>query len=224
MKRVLMGPELRALHDQSMIWASSRKPPAGEPAYIVRLPGEGLFALGVDGEVGAPVPGEVPKGYSPLYYVNGARRNPLEEVMFADLRRERMALEAPSASAELLATLKTRSMRLLHSFQSTPFRDAHVNHGDQGPFLRDFGFPPSIAGKLIEWGYQQEYVCTFENGEGVSGNEHCWKHQFLADACHHHMALFGSGDLPENFIQWAIQVRRDEEMSRKEHERATPRG
>ena len=96
-----------------------------------------------------------------------------------------------------------KTARLLHSFQSVALRPDHRNHGDQGPYLRDFGIAPSVASKLIRWGEQNELVCTFENANGVSGGAYHWRAKFLVDAVAKHLELFGPDDLTQDMITWA---------------------
>lgn len=108
--------------------------------------------------------------------------------------------------------LTTKTARLLHSFQSVELRDEHRNYGDEGPYLRDFGFSPVLAARLIAWGETETLVCTFENGRGVSDGCHSWKEAFLLAACDKHLELFGEGDLPQDFLQWCANLR-DSEMA-----------
>lgn len=101
----------------------------------------------------------------------------------------------------------TKTARLLHSFQSVELLPEHRNCGDEGPYLREFGFSAAVAAKLIAWGDSQDLVCTFETGSGVSNNCHSWKSEFLLAACDKHLVLFGPGDLPDSFLAWCESLR-----------------
>ncbi len=105
----------------------------------------------------------------------------------------------------------TKTARLLHSFQSVELRPEHRNHGDEGPYLRDFGFAPVVAAKLVAWGEREDLVCWFENSAGRSDGRHSWKPEFLIDACTKHLELYGPGDLTDDFIAWSKMMteRRD---------------
>jgi len=119
---------------------------------------------------------------------------------------------APACVALAEATTKTK--RLLLSFQSIELRFEHYNPGNQGPYLRDFGFAPSVASALIRWGEQHNLVCWFENERGVSSGTHCWEPAFLMDACDAHLERFGPADLTEEFVQWCRQTREREDNLR----------
>jgi hypothetical protein len=157
-----------------------------------------INAMGVKAAVVKQRPGL--DALMPLSYAKAPLRVPLTDFMFSDIRAERMQAESPR---ELPVPLKTRTERLLHSMQSIELIQEHINCGSEGPYLRDFGFSPSVSGTLIEWGYERTLVATFENKTGGSNNHHCWEPRFLMDFCEKHLELFGSADLPENFIQWA---------------------
>lgn len=86
---------------------------------------------------------------------------------------------------------KTKTARLLMSFQSVELLPEHCNYGDQYPALRDYGMAPSVATALIRWGEQHDLVCTFENSMGRGRNAYSWQPAFLAAAVAKHIELFG---------------------------------
>lgn len=116
------------------------------------------------------------------------------------------------------ATTKTK--RLLLSFQGVELRPEHYNHGDQGPYLRDFGFAPAVASALIRWGDPQGLVCWFEDGKGRTDGRHCWKPEFLLEACDEHLERFGPADLPDEFLRWHRELREQQIFSRPGAHRA----
>lgn len=140
-----------------------------------------------------------------LWFDSGAitLRSPLREFARKNVRADRLAQETPVASRLGREVLKTKAARLRHSFMSLELRDEHFQRGDEGPYLRDMGFSAAVAAQLVAWGEQNELVCTFENSRGVSDGRHCWMPEFLADACLKHIELFGSADLPEEFVCWS---------------------
>lgn len=97
---------------------------------------------------------------------------------------------------------RNKTERLLRSFQSVELLPEHRNGGNQGPYLRDFGFAPGVVSKLIRWGETEGLVCTFENAGGVSPGSFHWEAAFLVAACKKHRALFGDADLTRDFIDW----------------------
>jgi hypothetical protein len=100
----------------------------------------------------------------------------------------------------------TKTERLLLSFSLVPLREEHKNYGDETPALRDFGMSPSVATALIRWGEKFDLVCSFENAKGRSNNTYSWKPEFLVDAVHKHIDLFGpegKADLPEKLLNYA---------------------
>jgi len=129
-------------------------------------------------------------------------RSPLREFARKNLRAKRLADETPIASRLGREVLKTKAARLRHSFMSVELRNEHYQRGDEGPYLRDMGFSPVVAAQLVAWGDQNQLVSTFENSRGVSDGRHSWMPEFLADACLKHIELFGSSDLPEEFVCW----------------------
>lgn len=110
------------------------------------------------------------------------------------------------ACMDTTATPKTKTARLLHSFQSVELLPEHLNHGDETPALRDLGVAPSIATALIRWGEHHQLVCTFENGRGRTNNAYSWKPEFLAAAAAKHIEIFGElgiSDLPPKLLALA---------------------
>lgn len=200
--------QLRALDaaNRLQVWIKPRDGVHGYPYLVMSECGQLIEAeLNACGESAAIVQrGAAPdRRIRPFSFAPGVHRAPLTEYMFAEERAERMREERPAAAQLAKTLLKTRTDRLLHSFASTTPRPEHINHGDEGPYLRDLGLPSAIASKLVAWGEARCMVCTFEDGNGNSRNQHCWRPEFLAEACEKHLELFGSADLPEEFIQWA---------------------
>jgi hypothetical protein len=94
---------------------------------------------------------------------------------------------------------RTKTARLLKSFQSVELKPEHCNYGDETPCLRDYGISGSTATTLIRWGETECLVCTFENGRGIGPNVYHWKPSFIKAAVQKHIELFGElgkSDLP----------------------------
>lgn len=101
-----------------------------------------------------------------------------------------------------------KTERFLKSFASVELKPEHLNHGDEGPHLREFGVPASIATRLIRWGEEHQLVCYFENFSGRSNNTYCWQPSFLRAAVAKHIELFGEQgllDLPAALLCYAYQ-------------------
>lgn len=101
-----------------------------------------------------------------------------------------------------------KTERLLKSFASVEIKPEHLNHGDEGPYLRDFGVPASIAGSLIRWGERHQLVCCFESSSGRSNQTYAWQPSFLRAAVAKHIEIFGVQgllDLPAALLCFAHQ-------------------
>jgi len=101
--------------------------------------------------------------------------------------------------------MTTKTQRFLHSFKAVQLKPEHRNNGDETFALRDYGMAPSIATALIRWGETESLVCTFENSSGRSNNTYSWKPEFIRDAVHKHIEIFGEqglGDLPPGMLQY----------------------
>lgn len=144
-------------------------------------------------------------------------RSPLREFARKNVRAKRLSEEVPVASRLGREVLRTKAARLRHSFMSVELRSEHYQRGDEGPYLRDMGFSPVVAAQLVAWGDQNQLVSTFENSRGVSDGRHCWMPEFLADACLKHIELFGSADLPEEFVCWAERFLARQAQVRERH-------
>lgn len=89
----------------------------------------------------------------------------------------------------------TKTARLLKSFQSVELTPEHINYGDEGPCLREYGIAGSTATALIRWGETETLVCYFENARGVTPNIHHWTYSFLKAAFQKHVDIFGQKGL-----------------------------
>ena len=122
--------------------------------------------------------------------------------------------------------LKTKTARLLHSFQSVELQPEHCNYNDETPALRDFGVAPSIATALIRWGERHDLVCRFENAAGISNNAYSWQPAFLVAAVEKHLELFGDAgraDIPQALLEYARNPRAGIPLQSKESAKAARR-
>ena len=102
----------------------------------------------------------------------------------------------------------SKTERLLHSFKLVELMPEHLNHGDEGPSLREFGMAPSIATALIRWGETEQLVCTFENAAGRSNNTYSWQSAFLKAAVASHLKVFGTdgrADIPQELLDYVAE-------------------
>lgn len=105
---------------------------------------------------------------------------------------------------------KTKTARLLKSFQSVELLPTHLNYNDQYPALREYGMAPSVATALIRWGEQNDLVCTFVNDRGNGPNAYSWQPAFLKAAVRKHIELYGAlakDDLPPALYAMAEDVK-----------------
>lgn len=94
--------------------------------------------------------------------------------------------------------------RLLRTFASVELKPEHLNHGNEYPSLRHYGFSPVVARALIRWGEERQLVATFENAEGRSNNAYSWMPAFLQAAVDKHVELHGAAglqDLPAALLE-----------------------